>query len=124
MISVPASANTYIPFPKHMPKADTAHIPAEVVSPFMVLFFSTIMPAPRKQMPVTILAAIRDASTCTPWYITTSKYEYLEQMEKIALANAAMIWVRIPATFSLFFLSYPITAPAKQASINRTTSST
>ena len=62
----------YIPAPTAMPTAEVTQMPAAVVSPLMDSPLTKIMPAPRKEMPVMILAAIREASKEMPSCVTTS----------------------------------------------------
>ena len=52
----------YNPAPIHIPTPDVAHIPAAVVKPETLPFFTKITPAPKKPTPLTIWAAIREPS--------------------------------------------------------------
>ena len=63
MMAVPAMAMTYWPAPMAMPMPEVPQMPAEVVRPVMLRLRTKMMPAPRKLMPETMLAATREAST-------------------------------------------------------------
>ena len=63
--TVTKTATTYIPAPAVMPSAATSHRLAAVVSPRTVMPVQRIAPAPRKPIPETTDAAMREASTST-----------------------------------------------------------
>ena len=119
--TVTAMPMKYIPAPRARPIPAVAHIPAAVVSPFTVLPFLNITPAPRKLMPLTTCAAIRAGSaprvplnTLPSAYVRSAK-PYLDTIIISAAAQHTMMCVRIPASLKRFVRSKPMHAPQKQA---------
>ena len=63
--TVAKTLSTYIPPPDAMPIAATNQRPAAVVSPLIVIPSRRMAPAPRKPIPETTEAAMRDGSIAT-----------------------------------------------------------
>src|SRR6185437_8760860 len=106
-----------------MPIAATIHSEAAVVSPRTVRPFRMIAPAPRKPMPLTTCAAIRDGSRRTrtfgPPEPRTSWKPKAETIVNSAAPIATSMWVRSPASCSRHSRSIPIAAPSAAATASR-----
>src|SRR3954453_6504489 len=103
-----------------MPTAATTHSVAAVVSPRTESPSRMIAPAPRKPMPVTIWAAMRDGSarTMLPPPARNSWKPYADTIVKSAEPSETSRCVRIPASRSRSSRSNP-TAPPSPAAIAR-----
>src|SRR6478609_3175187 len=104
-----------------MPIAATTQRVAAVVSPRTDSPERMIAPAPRKPMPVTICAAIRDGSVRTmfPPLVRNSWNPYADTIVNSAEPSETSRCVRIPASRSRSSRSNPITAPSPQANRSR-----
>ena len=120
--SVELIPKKYIPAPNAIPTPTVAQIPAAVVTPIISCLPARISPAPRKPTPLATLAATREASTESPW-VMTSKNPYFEITTINALVSATRRCVFNPAFFSRFFRSRPMNAPQIPATIIRNKSS-
>ena len=119
-MAVDTAPRIYIPAPMDIPTPTVAHIPAEVVIPFTLLFRKIMMPEPIKPMAVTTPAATREGSSFT-YSFSTSPNPYLEIIIIMAEATAMITWVLVPAVFFLLCLSQPIRPPQRAAATSRNT---
>lgn len=92
-------ASTGDPAPQAIPTAAVAQIDAAVVRPDTLFCRTKISPAPRKPIPETICAAIRDGSKVMPSLVTVLK-PYAETSVKTADPTPTRVCVRIPALLS------------------------
>src|SRR3954470_1980383 len=108
-----------------MPMAATTQSVAAVVSPRIESPSRMIAPAPRKPMPVTICAAMRDGSARTMLSLPTrnSWKPYAETIVNSADPSDTSRCVRIPASRSRISRSKPMMAPSPHANVRRTSAS-
>src|SRR5436305_12346331 len=108
-----------------MPIAATTHNVAAVVSPRTESPSRMMAPAPRKPIPVTICAAMRDGSarTTLPPFTRNSWKPYAETIVKSAEPSDTSRCVRMPASRSRISRSNPIIPPRPHANARRTSAS-
>ena len=80
-----------MPAPTAIPMAAVAQTPAAVVKPETCSFLTRIVPAPMKEIPVTIWAAILDGSSAMSCMLNRSVNPYLDTIMNKAEAIATTI---------------------------------
>ena len=89
----------YMPAPTAIPMAAVAQTPAAVVRPEICSFLTKIVPAPMKEIPVTIWAAILEGSSERSCMLSRSVKPYLDTIMNKAEAIATTMCVLTPAVF-------------------------
>src|SRR5690606_3817064 len=112
--TVPATASIGIPAPHAMPIAAVIHTEAAVVRPLTASFLTKMTPAPRKPIPATICAAMREGSRVTSGPRIAWK-PYAETRVNMAEPRPTSVWVRNPALFNRRERSTPIATESTKA---------
>ena len=120
MSTVVTTATNQAPAPAAMPTPAVAQRLAAVVRPRTDVPYLRIAPAPRKPMPETIWAAIREGSVgIEPFGAGGASKKKIERTVKAADPSETSRCVRIPAGWAWISRSRPIAAPRTEATTNR-----
>lgn len=124
MMTVAAMDAVYMPPPTASPIAATDQRLAAVVRPRTISPRNKIEPAPRKPIPDTTCAAIRDGSRTTWSRLRTSKKPNADTIMINVEPTQTSMCVRRPAAHDSRSRSKPITLPSAAARTSREMSST
>src|ERR1700733_2479228 len=119
IMMVEAPAARYRPPPTARPIAATVQMLAAVVRPFTISPRARMAPAPRKPIPETTCAAIRDGSSTICSYVRMLENPYCETIMIRQDPTHTSICVRMPAAHSSRSRSNPIMLPSTAAPIRR-----